>query len=164
MHPRSMDIMANLLTKVVIPLSGGHCLDVGAYDINGTYRSLIPACLTYDGLDRDGGPNVNIVACTKHWPIAPNWYDLVISGQTLEHCDDMAGLMSEIYRVCKPGGYCILIAPWASGLHRHPLDCWRIMPDGMSYLLKTAGFSICEIGMNNHDEHIMGDTWGIGHK
>ena len=162
MHQTSYDIMGLLLKKYAP--SSGKLLDVGSYDINGSYRELVPSTYTYTGLDISAGENVDIVVPDLYkWPIPDNSYDIVISGQCLEHVEAPWLWIQEIYRICK--NIAIIIAPWSCGEHRFPVDCWRILPDGMRYLLgKTGGFNVLECGRNDKGIYDLGDTWGVGHK
>jgi hypothetical protein len=37
-------------------------------------------------------------------------------------------------RVLRPGGVLAIITHWSFPEHRYPIDCWRILPDGMKHL------------------------------
>jgi ubiquinone/menaquinone biosynthesis C-methylase UbiE len=145
-------------------------LDVGSYDAGlGTYRPLLECydTITYHGLDISEGAGVDIVSEDPYnWPLQDNSYDLVISGQCLEHVEAPWLWIKEVYRVCKPGGLVFIIAPWTCGEHRYPVDCWRILPDGMKYLVtKTAGFQLIECGRNDINAQTdIGDCWAVGRK
>lgn len=157
MHNSSMIEMNNLLKKYG---SHGLCLDVGSMNINGTYKALVPLTYVYLGLDLEPGPNVDLVSKKPYdWPSDNDMFDLIISGQCLEHVEDTHKWIQEVYRICKPGGLVIIIAPHSFGEHKYPIDCWRIFPDAMRWLLKFAGFEILEVGRN-----ISTDTWGVGRK
>jgi len=152
-------------------------LDVGSQDvsvpndymnalISGSYRKIFEdnPLWSYKGLDMVLGKNVDIIAPTIPWPISDNSYDLVISGQTLEHTKAPWLWIKEIERVCKPGGLIIIIAPWQWDQHRYPVDCWRILPDGMTYLLGDwCNCEILTIGMSTIDI-IHGDCYGVAKK
>lgn len=116
-------------------------LDVGSMDCGGTYRPLFDAAgHIYTGLDLSAGLNVDIVADgLYHYPIADNEYDAVVSGQTVEHVQDMHRWIKEIARVVRPGGLVCIIGPNLWEEHRYPVDCWRILPDGMMFLLGDIG-------------------------
>lgn len=163
MHGSSYDTMVSLLLKYATNITG-KVLDVGSYDINGSYKYIFGSGYDYQGLDIIPGPNVDIVTKDPYkWPIKDNTYDIIISGQCLEHVEAPWLWIEEIYRVCKPEGLTIIIAPWASGEHKHPKDCWRILPDGMHYLLNQK-FKVLEVGKNKADKNYVGDCWGVGLK
>lgn len=158
MHNSSMIEMRSLLNKYAT--GTGLCLDAGSYNINGTYKPIVPQTYKYMGLDLEEGPNVDVVSKNMYdWPCDSDIIDLVISGQCLEHVEDTHRWIKEIYRICKPGGLAIVIAPHSCGEHKYPIDCWRIFPDGMRWLFKFAGFEVLEIGRN-----VGTDTWGVGRK
>jgi SAM-dependent methyltransferase len=126
-------------------------LDVGSQLVEegqGTYRGLFQRPdWRYDGLDVSPGLNVDIaVADPYDWvEIADDTYDLVISGQALEHVEFFWGTAFEIGRVLKPGGITALIAPSNGFEHRYPVDCWRFYADGMTALAKYLGFEVVDV-------------------
>lgn len=115
-------------------------LDVGSFDVNGTYRDIFPVKYDYTGLDMCAGPNVDIVPKDiYHWnEIGDHEFDLVISGQAFEHIEYPWLTIKEIARVMKPSGFCIITAPNATPEHRWPTDCYRYFSDGLAALAKWA--------------------------
>ena len=139
-------------------------LDVGSRCVNEdfphTYRELMPAAWNYLGIDLEAGANVDRIMLGPY-RIHPKGelYDLVVSGQCLEHVENPFRLVAEIARVLKPGGLAILAAPWRHDhIHNHPVDCWRILPDGMKSLLAEAGLATLRTYT------VRNDTWGIAEK
>jgi SAM-dependent methyltransferase len=140
-------------------------LDVGSCDVNkekvswSNYRSIFKG--RYEGLDVAPGPNVDIVIQDHYrWDIPDKTYDIVISGQCLEHVEAPWLTMKEIERVCKD--LVIIIAPWKWRIHGYPIDCWRILPDGMRYLLEGyCHFKVLEVdtACNSSQE---GLCYGVG--
>jgi len=146
-------------------------LDVGSYDYNGTYKKIfmeeVGDHFVYCGMDIEPGPNVDIVCRDPYkWPeVADNMFDLVISGQCLEHVPMPWIWIEEISRVCKDGGLVVIIAPWRAPYHKAPGDCWRILPDGAAALLEWASLVPVEITMERHAETFddtaqFGKSWG----
>jgi len=79
-------------------------------------------------------------------------FDVVVSGQTLEHVEDVPRWIRCFDGVLKPNGLVCVIAPWRWRIHRYPLDCWRILPDGMRFLLgKVCGFTVLECYVADDD-------------
>lgn len=116
-------------------------LDVGAMDVNGSYRPIFNAPdWRYRGADLAPGRNVDIVLTDPYRfaGVASNSLDLVISGQALEHMPRFWMFFLEVFRCLKPGGLCCVIAPAGGYEHRYPVDCWRFYPDGM---LSAAEFA-----------------------
>jgi len=131
--------------------------------IAGTYREFMRSQWNYTGLDMCHAPNVHIVTVDPYnWPIPDNRYDIVISGNCMEHVPEPLLWMREIFRVCKPQGAALVVAPSAGPYHKCPVHCWQIMPDGMEYVMRKTGFEILEIGLL--DFHPFHDCWGAGRK
>jgi SAM-dependent methyltransferase len=160
MHTNSMIEMQRLIKKYLKPENRLSILDVGSRDVCGCYRGLFDpwglpdSCnWTYTGLDIEPGKNVDIVADSHYrYPIRNCSYDVAISGQTLEHVQDTHLFILELKRVLKPNGLLILIAPWQWEEHRCPIDCWRILPDGMRFLLSdVANMQVIEVYKSEND-------------
>jgi len=129
-------------------------LDVGSLDVNGTYRDLIESRgWQYTGLDTQPGANVDIVAPEPFsYPVADASYDIVLSGSTAEHVTALWLWMPELVRCLRPGGLLAILTHWQFVEHRYPLDCWRIMPDGMAFLFDQSR------QLTDYDIRIVSDT------
>ena len=103
---------------------GARVLDVGGADVNGTYKPLFADC-DYGSLDFDGS---DIVVDGYDWPI--------------EHDPWFWVTMRNMARVLRRGGVVVLIVPSAGGVHRHPVDCYRFLPDAMKALADWAGLEL----------------------
>jgi SAM-dependent methyltransferase len=117
-------------------------LDVGSYDVGGSYRHLFDKSkFHYVGLDIEEGPNVDVVLKNPYdWTaIESDSFDIVISGQALEHIEFFWKTMEEMTRVLKKDGLLCLIAPNGFGEHRYPVDCYRFFTDGMVALARYVG-------------------------
>ncbi len=114
-------------------------LDVGSYDVNGSYRSLFPEDrFIYKGLDMAEGPNVDyFIKNPYHWPdLETDSFDVVISGQAFEHIEFFWITLAEMTRVLKKGGLMCIIVPRDIQEHRYPVDCYRFLTDGMVSLAR----------------------------
>jgi SAM-dependent methyltransferase len=118
----------------------GTVLDIGSYDVNGSARSNFEKTgWTYTGFDMEKGPNVDVVGCaddlSKYFP--PAFFGAVSCLDTLEHVIDPMLVARQCLWALKPGGLLILSAA-GNGfpLHRHPIDCWRVLPDGMAHMMR----------------------------
>lgn len=134
--------------------------DIGAYDVNGSYRRLFAnEHWTYTGIDVGAGPNVDLVVPELYsWSdIADDTYDVVVSGQVMEHVTQPWKWIEEIVRIAKPGATICIIAPHTWGYHEHPIDCWRVWPDGMRGLFRHASIEEQRVYCNSAS-----DTVGIG--
>lgn len=119
-------------------------IDIGAYDVNGSYRTLFDSPKwRYTGVDLEQGPGVDVVLSSPYrFPFASRSVDVIVSGQAFEHVEYFWMSWLEMIRVLKPGGLIFLIAPSRGPEHRYPQDCWRFYPDGYRALAK---FGRCEL-------------------
>lgn len=171
MHISSLEHMEKLIERYLDPLSPLSIIDVGSYDVNGSYRPLFdkPGWF-YRGVDQIAGPNVDIVLEDPYClPLPSNGVDLVISGQAFEHIDYFWLVFVEMARVLKPRGLIFLIAPSRGPEHRCPVDCWRFYPDGYHALARYANLELIEVqtDWNPHpatDSAQWGDTVGVFRK
>jgi|SRR3972149_5763519 len=138
MHDNSMKIMKEFVKEYNIQKET--VVDVGAYDINGTYKSLFPKA-KYIGVDTSLGPNVDIVMDSDKWKQLKD-IDLVISGQTLEHVADRVSFMTSIFNVLKLGGLLCVIAPSAGEAHYYPIWTGNVSREQMVKYVSDAGFEV----------------------
>jgi SAM-dependent methyltransferase len=148
MHDSSMDRMREFVQKYLDINKETMVLDVGSWQNKHqkSYRILFNSCnWKYYGMDIQEGDNVDIVAKSPYnWELECS-YDVIISGQCIEHVKDTKEWIKQIDKHLKPEGMVCIIAPWQWRQHRYPVDCWRILPDGMEFLLKdVCGFDIIE--------------------
>jgi SAM-dependent methyltransferase len=129
-------------------------LDVGSYDVSGTYKPLfLNSGWSYLGLDIVEGPNVDIVSKSAYDFGLEKKFDVVVSGNCLEHVEAPWKWIHEVYKATKKGGLICIITPFSLGEHRYPVDCWRILPDGYRYLLeKESDFEVLEVKINSPDK------------
>lgn len=164
MHESSYNTMNNFLSsfdknkKIKI-------LDVGSYSFEGlTYRSLMSPKWEYIGLDIAKGPNVDIVVDSNkpfEYPFEDETFDIIISGQCMEHVTEIWTWMKELNRILKKNGSVCIIAP-STGKEHTEMDCWRIMPKGMKFIMEWAGFKVEKVHLSNNQK--WNDCVGIGKK
>jgi SAM-dependent methyltransferase len=145
-------------------------LDVGSQtvpeDIMGSYKVFFKndkAKWDYYGCDMVAGNNVDIVLKNVYnWrEIESNSYDVIISGQALEHVEFFWLTFLEIKRVLKHEGLCCIIVPSSGYEHKYPLDCYRYFSDGLRAIAKYVGLDVVEIytqsDINEHPD--MDEIW-----
>lgn len=131
MHPQSYEQIKKVAATIK---KNDWVLDVGSYDVNGCYRPLFPT-QKYTGVDIAAGPNVDVVQTDPFvLPFEDNSFDVVISGNMLEHCTMPWKMVLEMDRVLKSGGTLAITVPWALGYHAYPIDCYRFSPDAFKVL------------------------------
>lgn len=163
MHKSSNDLCRRFVEEYLTPGMETAIADVGAYNVNGCYR---PLCddpeWTYTGFDSSEGPNVDVVlGSAERWELPLHHhdaFDIVISGQTLEHVRRPWVWIHDVVSLAKPGGIVWICAPNNWGFHEYPIDCWRVWPEGMRALFEDAELRIIDCDM------IGADTFAIGEK
>jgi len=76
------------------------------------------------------------------FPIEDEAYDIVLSGQVIEHVSKPWLWLKELKRVTKTNGTIITINPVSWPYHEAPIDCWRIFPSGIEALADETGLEI----------------------
>jgi SAM-dependent methyltransferase len=76
------------------------------------------------------------------FPIESNTYDIVLSGNVIEHVQDIWAWMNELKRILKTGGLIFTINPVSWEYHEAPIDCWRIYPKGYEAIAAKCNLKI----------------------
>lgn len=156
-----MDAQCYLRMKRVLARYDGddaRVLDVGSMNINGSYRPMVEERgWHYTGLDIEPGPNVDVVADDPyHYPFDDGAFDIVMSGSTMEHVQAIWRWVPELARLAKPGGLLVILVPHKFELHRFPVDCWRVFPDGLRFLFDECG------NLERYDIRCINDMMTLG--
>ena len=88
----------------------------------------------------DPGDDADVRAVAEHLPLASGRADVVLCTQVLEHVRDPSRAVSEMARVLRPGGVCLLTTHGTWFYHPDPEDYWRWTPAGLARLFESAGF------------------------
>ena len=166
MHLNSLKIMKKFVIEYLTDkvekelkiLDLGSCIVFGSgQEKLGSYRQFFTnKKWHYKGADIIKGNNVDIVMEDGYkFPFSNNKFDLVISGQTLEHIEYPWVWFKEIKRVLKKGGICCIIAPFRSKEHKSPVDTFRYYPDGMKALAKWSELEIVKTETDGHDTYLI---------
>lgn len=128
MTPACMAFGRRVLTAEMI--AGARVLEVGAYDVNGSFRPLAEALgpAEYLGVDIVSGPRVDMIchAASLERQFGPESFDVVITTEMLEHVADWRAVSRNLKAVLRTGGWLVLTTR-APGFARHdwPGDHWR---------------------------------------
>lgn len=123
----------------------GKTLDFGAGSAK--YKGLItPHASEYITFDMVPGDNIDVVGDATNTPFPKDFFDTVISTQMLEHVEKPWIVVGEIKRILKPGGICIITAPFMIPFHADPYDFFRYTKEGLESLFKNESFQIIESG------------------
>lgn len=161
MHNSSIQHVIRMRDSYVRHSSSLTTLDIGSYSSTGGYRSIFNGNVgwTYTGVDIRPGPNVDVIMEEAYKIPFPDAYaDVIVCGQTFEHVEFFWQLWLEMSRVVKPDGYIFLVTPSTGPIHRYPVDCWRINPDGYAALAKYGGMSMVEV---IRGDNVWGDCAGV---
>lgn len=152
--PRQVHTNSKLLfSKYARPhfRSGIKVLEIGPDGEPSTYRSLVNDAsitwdtldITWDTLDMRSSPSLKYCTSSEYeFPVPTGAYDLILSGQVIEHVRKVWVWMQELARVCKKGGLVITINPVSWPFHEAPVDCWRMYPEAMRSLYEWANLRV----------------------
>lgn len=140
MHPSSMNNMKKALDIINISKKSNlRILDVGGRGLkkDRSYKGLLENyALEYHIADIQEGLGVtHLMEEMYEIPASDDYYDLIVSGQTLEHVYNPFRLINEMKRVLKPKGNLIIIVP-SSGPKHDTVDCWRFLDDAFTGISK----------------------------
>lgn len=153
MHQNSMLLFNKHATRYFEPDMS--VLEIGARIPSAYLEALGDINLNWNYLDIDGGglgSDITSMRRTEkldyltiddyNFAIDDDVFDVVLSGQVLEHVPKAWVWIKELARVTKPGGYVITLNPVSWPYHEAPVDCWRVYPDGMKALYEDAGLDV----------------------
>lgn len=107
MHQQQVDFIESVLDKYPNYKSNVNIIDVGSCDINGNNRKFFVEPYQYTGLDVAIGKNVDIVAYVHEYETEEK-YDVVISGEMLEHDKYYKQSIPKMVDLTKSGGIMIM--------------------------------------------------------
>jgi SAM-dependent methyltransferase len=113
---------------------GALIFDIGSKDSRGAYGGLPPGAKVVC-VDIAAGPGVDMVADAHDLNlVADNSVDFVTSVSVLEHVRYPQRVVSEIYRILKPGGMVYISVPFIFPFHADPDDFYRFSHKGLEIL------------------------------
>ncbi len=110
--------------------------DIGSKEARGSYAfGNPPAGAKIVCVDMFEGPGVDLVADAHDMQmVSDSSVDCVVTVSTLEHVRYPQKVVSEIYRILKPGGIVYINVPFIFPFHADPDDFYRFSCDGISIL------------------------------
>jgi SAM-dependent methyltransferase len=104
------------------------------------YRPLFaPFTASYVGVDPVDNPDAELRGSVEDLPVADGSFEVVLCSQVLEHCDDPARAISELWRVTAPGGRLLLSTHGVQVYHPSPVDYWRWTHVGLHKVVSENG-------------------------
>jgi len=146
MHPSSVENMKKIRAQYLQYLNkieNPKVLDVGGLH-NQPEKSYLRLFENIPGIewtvaDIVEHPSVNVVMTNPFvLPFEDETFDLVVSGQMLEHSANPFKSVAEMHRVLKTGGRLALAAPSAGPRH-DAQDGWRFMDDAFRFIAEDIG-------------------------
>jgi SAM-dependent methyltransferase len=117
--------------------AGKRVLDIGCGDK--PYYPFFRTAASYIGVDVQQNPNADLVGAAEAIPAEDGSFDIVICTQVLEHADDPAQAVREMYRVTAPGGRVLASTHGTQVYHPNPGDYWRWTHTGLERLFTENG-------------------------
>ncbi len=148
------------LEDAVKKYAKGDLLDIGCG--NKPYSPFFDGLLdSYVGCDivQSDKNLVDIISPATDIPLPDECKDTVFSTQVIEHVADHQGLLSEAFRILKPGGYAIISGPMAWEHHEEPYDFFRFTKYGFEHIFKKAGFTNIELIPNGGKWALVGQLF-----
>ena len=128
---------------------GMKVLEIGGIEVTNFCKAVNNNSITWHTLDinlsnnEPSFENNHIISNKEYtYPLEDNSYDIILSGNVIEHVKKIWIWTKELHRIVKKGGYVITVNPVSWPYHEAPVDCWRIYPEGAKALFEDAGFSI----------------------
>ncbi len=132
------------------------------------YKHLITVD-EYIGLDiensghdhKQKNEQIDIFYDGKIIPFDANHFDSLLSTEVFEHVFNIDEVISELFRVIKPGGYLVITIPFAIGEHEIPYDFARYTSFGITHLLNKAGFEIMVMEKTTNSVETIFQLWNF---
>lgn len=169
MHPEIDEFVVRVKNIHPQYFENKNVLEVGSQDINGSVRKHFTDC-DYLGIDLGEAEGVDLVASIIGFS-RENEYDVVVSSEMLEHCEQWEEALSQMYKNTKPGGMFILTCAGPNrqehGTKNHnpqdsafTLDHYRnISIEDFSSILPKEMFKECSLTLERGDTDLY--FWGI---
>ena len=175
MHPSALRNGKLFFETYAAMLADASVVDIGAQDVNGSLKDVMPSHLRYTGVDFVEGKGVDVVLDDPYTlPFADESVDIVVSNSCLEHSEMFWPSFLEMLRVLRPTGLLYLNVPSNADFHRYPVDCWRFYLDSGVALVSWARRNGCRrVGqgravrprtLRTHDERDGGISQWPGHR
>lgn len=152
MHPSSMENMKKAKAKYLKHINQNSIiLDVGGRGLSSdrSYQSLFPESRYHIADIQPGIGVTDIMPGPYDLPFNNETFDLVVSGQMLEHCSNPFKSVAEMKRVMKPNAFIVLIAP-SEGPYHDSQDCWRFMKDSWRAIAEDVGLELVDQWITNN--------------
>ncbi len=107
-HPEQTAFIELVARANADRVAGARVLEVGSYDVYGTFRSFFSSAGEYVGIDLSAGPGVDLVLSSHDLVGQLSGFDLVVSGESLEHDTNWRLSVRNMIEVLTPNGMVVL--------------------------------------------------------
>jgi hypothetical protein len=118
-----------------------NCLDIGAYNVNGSVKNAISGYKKFTGIDMRPGPGVDLVLNAHNLDTV--WkeptFDFVSCCEMIEHDLMFWKTKEQIDKVLKVGGWFLLTSVFIFAKHDYPSDYYRFTKEAFEDFF-FAGF------------------------
>lgn len=142
--------------RTVLPTIRGRVLDIGAGQ--SPWRVFLDSSVRYQGVDIQSADQFGMSEQQDVLyydgailPFPDGTFDAAICIEVLEHAGDPRLLLSEAFRVLKPGATFALTVPWSARAHHIPFDFHRFTRYQLNAMFSEAGFVELEIKERGND-------------
>ncbi len=122
----------------VIDIGGKRSHKRGTFNIDDICSNV-----TYVNIDSSTNPDIE--AGAEKIPVPNESFDIALMGELLEHVPDPKLVLSEAYRVIRPGGKIIATTPFIFPIHADPYDFGRYTNIFWEKIATDIGFKNIEI-------------------
>jgi SAM-dependent methyltransferase len=135
----------SLTHKFIKEYLNGTVLDLGAGNdyLKKEFLNLSDFWISLDYNIRSN--TIDVQGDGQFLPFPENLFDTIVSIDVLEHIPDPDKLVSELYRVLKPGGKIILSTPFFFWHHEEPFDFFRFSRYGIRTIFEKNNFKVLQV-------------------
>ena len=112
MHPSALKNGKLFFETYAAELSGATVIDLGAQNVNGSLKDVMPSHLRYIGVDFVAGRGVDVVIDDPYkLPFDDESVDVLVASSCLEHSEMFWLVFLEMLRVLRPAGLLYINVP-----------------------------------------------------
>lgn len=142
-------LLARWYAEILPAYACGRLLEVGSgrLPFYALYASKVDEVIATDWPESLHGSEFMDFACNLEagLPLRDTCMDAVIASDVLEHVYRPKLVLTELYRVLRPGGIVMLNTPFLYWVHEAPYDYYRYTPQALRRMAEEAGFEVVRL-------------------
>jgi len=127
-------ILERRIKRVRRIFEGRSVLDVGGN--KSAHKDCMLRCKRYVTLNKRAAAEPDVIADGTDMPFEDKTFDAALCTEVLEHVRDYQKLVSEIRRVLKDGGICVLSTRFLFKIHDKPEDYFRFTEESLKFIFR----------------------------